>query len=118
MGGFVDAYYAWNANRPADHASFFAGAGTTGKRDDEVSLNLGEVDFVVDPAPVGLHLSIGLGTSTEVVHGSEPTGVAIGPAVWRNVIQASAQWKTGRGRGLLLEGGIQLLVLLGAVAAF
>jgi len=106
VGGFVDGYYAWNANRPADHANFFAGVGTTGKRDNEASVNLAEVDLTVDPAPVGFRLAVGFGTSTEVVHSLEPAGVAVGPEVWKNLVQASVQWKTGLGRGLLLEGGI------------
>jgi hypothetical protein len=106
VGGFVDAYYGWNVNRPADHANFFPGAGTTAKRDNEVSVNLAQIDLTVDPAPVGFRLAVGLGTSTEVVHAFEPVGVVVGPEVWKNVIQASVQWKTGVGRGLLLEAGI------------
>src|SRR5262249_62338673 len=42
----------------------------------------------------------------EVVHGGELRGVATGPAVWRHVVQASVQWQTKLGRGLLLEAGV------------
>src|SRR5262245_43621378 len=106
IGGFVDAYYAYNGNRPADHANFFSGVGTSAKRDNEVSVNLAEIDLSVDPAPVGFVLRAGFGTGTEVVHAGEPRGIAVGPSVWQHVVQASAQWKTGVGRGLLLEGGV------------
>src|SRR5215831_7667567 len=81
VGGFVDAYYAHNANRPADHANFFSGVGTSAKRDNEVGLNLAEVDLSVDPSPVGFTLRAGFGTSTEVVHTGEPAGIAVGPSV-------------------------------------
>jgi hypothetical protein len=106
VGGFVDAYFGWNGNRPGDHASFFPGVGTTAKRHDEISVNLAQVDLTLDPQPVGFRLALGFGTSTEVVHSFEPTGPFVGPEVWEHIVQASVQWNTGVGRGLLLEGGI------------
>jgi len=42
----------------------------------------------------------------DVVHGAEPRGPAAGPEVWRQVMQASVQWQTDLGRGLLLEAGV------------
>jgi Putative beta-barrel porin-2, OmpL-like. bbp2 len=106
LSAFVDGCYAYNANEPADHANFFPGAGTSAKRDDELSLNLAEIDLVIPAKPVGLHLSLGFGNATEVVHAGEVSGAATGPDVWRNVVQASLQWQTKLGRGLLLEAGI------------
>jgi len=106
IGGFVDAYFAWNDNRPADHANFFSGVGTSAKRDHEVTVNLAELDVVLAPEPVGFTLSLGFGTAPEVVHGAEVRGIATHPDVWRNVVQASLQWQTGVGRGLLLEAGV------------
>jgi hypothetical protein len=104
--GFVDAYFAANFNQPADHANFFPGVGTSAKRDNEAGINLAQVDFVLAPEPVGFKLSLGFGNAPEVVHAAEVRGVATQPDVWRNVIQASAQWQTGVGRGLLLEAGV------------
>lgn len=106
VSGFVDAYYAYNFNRPLDHANFFPGVGTTGKRDNELGINLAQADFVLAPKPVGFKLSIGFGNATEVVHAAEATGAATSADVWRHVVQASAQWQTGLGRGLLLEAGV------------
>jgi hypothetical protein len=40
------------------------------------------------------------------VHAAEARGIATHPDVWRNVVQASAQWQTSVGRGLLLEAGV------------
>jgi len=106
VGGFIDGVFAYNFNKPGDHANFFPGVGTSGKRDNELSINLAELDVSLAPKPVGFKLSVGFGTGTEVVHGAELKGVATEPAVWRHVVQASMQWQTALGRGLLLEAGV------------
>ena len=106
LGGFVDGVFAYNFNRPADHANFLPGLGTSAKRDNEVTINLAQVDLVLAPEPVGFKLSLGFGTAPEVVHAAEVRGAATSPDVWRNVVQASVQWQTKVGRGLLLEAGI------------
>jgi hypothetical protein len=67
--GFVDGVFAYNLNRPADHASFFPGVGTSAKRDNELTVNLAQVDIALAPAPVGFKVSLGFGTAAEVVHG-------------------------------------------------
>jgi hypothetical protein len=103
---FVDSYFAYNGGRPADHANFFPGVGTSAKRHDEISINQAEVDLVLPPEPVGFKLAVGFGTSTEVVHAAEVRGVAVSPDVWRHIVQASVQWQTRVGRGLLLEAGV------------
>lgn len=103
---FVDTLFAYNFNRPADRASFFPGVGTSAKRHGEFSINLAEVDLVLAPEPVGFKLQLGFGTATEVVHAAEVRGVAASPDVWRHVVQASVQWQTSVGRGLLLEAGV------------
>ena len=106
LGGSVDGAFAYNFNRPADHANFLPGLGTSAKRDNEVTLNLAQLDVVLVPEPVGFKLSLGFGTAPEVVHAAEVRGPATSPDVWRNVLQASVQWQTRAGRGLLLEAGI------------
>lgn len=106
VGAFVDGVFAYNFNQPADHANFLPGLGTSAKRDNELAVNLAEADFVLAPAPVGFKLSLGFGTAPEVVHAAEVRGIATHPDVWRNVVQASVQWQTKVGRGLLLEAGI------------
>ena len=106
LHAFVDTVFAYNTNRPFDHANFFPGVGTSAKRHDEFSINQAEVDVVLPPEPVGFKLALNFGTSTEVVHAAEVRGIAVSPDVWRNVIQASVQWQTKVGRGLLLEAGV------------
>lgn len=106
VGGFVDLVYAWNDNKPADHANWFPGIGTSAKRADELSLNLAQVDLVLAPKPVGFHLAGGFGTALDVVHGGETAGVAASQDTWRNLVQASIQYDTGVGRGLRVEAGV------------
>lgn len=104
IGGFVDGVFSYNFNRPADHANFFAGVGTSAKREDELAINLAQVDLVRAPRPLGFKLSLGFGNAAEVVHAAEVRGIATHPDVWRNVVQASFQYQATR--GLLLEAGV------------
>ena len=106
LSGFVDVMYGHNTNRPADHANFFPGVGTSAKRDNEFAINLAQIDLVMKPDPVGFHLAVGYGTSLEVVHAAEVRGVATHPDVWRNLVRASIQYETGLGRGLDVEVGV------------
>ncbi|MGH9750742.1 MAG: outer membrane beta-barrel protein [Candidatus Polarisedimenticolia bacterium] len=104
ISGFVDLVAARNFNEPAEHANFLPGLGTSAKRDNELSINLAQIDFVLPPEPVGFHLAAGTGTALEVVHAAEVRGVATHPDVWRNVVRASLQYRT-KG-GLLVEAGV------------
>lgn len=106
MHGWVDVFYGLNTNRPADGASFLPGTGTTALRANEFSLNAAALDFSVDPKPVGVHLTVALGSGPEVLHAGEPAGPGIGSAVFRAVYQASVSYTAPLGSGLLLEAGI------------
>jgi hypothetical protein len=98
--------YAYNFNRPADHANWFPGVGTSAKRDNEFAINLARIDFVMAPKPIGFHIAAGYGTALEVVHGAETIGVATSPDAWRNLVRASIQYDTGIGNGLFIEAGV------------
>ena len=99
VSGFLDSYYAWNGNRPADHANFIAGTGTTAARSNQFDINLAAVEFVREPRPVGLHLTLVAGSGTDVVHAADPAR-----ETFRYVYQASVQYKATH--RLTLEGGI------------
>jgi putative OmpL-like beta-barrel porin-2 len=99
LSGFVDVYYGYNDNRPSDQDNFFPGVGTTAKRDNELALNLAEIDLALPPEPVGFHFALGFGSAPDVVHAAEPSH-------YEHVIQASVQYQTKVGRGLLIEAGI------------
>jgi len=106
LHAFIDAFYALNTNRPADGTSFLPGTGTTARRANEMSLNAAALDLLVEPRPIGAHLTLAFGTGPEVLHAAEPAGSGIGPAVFRSVYQASISYTVPLGTGLLLEAGI------------
>jgi len=103
FSGFVDTVYLWNANRPANHENFVPGTGTTGKRANELSLNLAQVQWsraVSAQQPVGFTLSLVAGEGTEVVHAGEPDG---GDEL-RHIYQASLAYRLRN--GVVLEAGV------------
>ncbi|HKA89340.1 MAG TPA: porin [Haliangiales bacterium] len=101
--GFVDIYYGLNFNRPADGASFAPGSGTTGKRAEELSLNIASVALSYAPAPFGVELQLIYGTGAEVLHAAEPARTATGADVWRFVGRASILYHQG---DVTVEAGI------------
>jgi hypothetical protein len=104
FGGFVDAYYAWNANSPDSHENFVPGTGTSAKRSNEAALNLVALEIARDAAPVGFKLSLVAGNGTDIVHAGEPQGSATGPETYRHIYQASVSYKASD--RLTIEGGI------------
>ncbi|HEY6844277.1 MAG TPA: porin [Thermoanaerobaculia bacterium] len=99
FGGFIDAYYAWNANRPANHENFEPGTGTTAARANTFEINLGALTIDRDPAPVGFHFSLVAGNGTDIVHAADPAR-----DTFRYIYQASIAYKATN--KLTLEGGI------------
>ena len=106
LHGSIDVFYALNANRPFDGASFLPGTGTTARRANELNLNAAALDLALEPRPVGFHLTLAFGSGPDVVHAGEPAGPGLGSGIWRSVYQASVSWMAPIGSGLLLEAGI------------
>ncbi len=106
LHGSVDVFYGLNTNRPFDGTSFIPGTGTTARRANEVDVNAAALELLLDPGPVGFHLTLAFGSGPDVVHAGEPAGSGTGAEVWRSVYQASVAWKIPIGSGLLLEAGI------------
>jgi hypothetical protein len=99
VSGFIDAYYAWNANQPANHQNFEPGTGTTAARADEFEINLAAVTIDRDPKPLGFHVALVAGNGTDVVHAADPAR-----DTFRYLYQASVAYAaTPR---LTVEGGI------------
>ena len=101
--GGADVYYGSNLNRPAQGSNFIPGTGTSASRDNAFSLNLASLGVSVEPAPVGVHVLVGVGTAMEVVHSGEPMGRGIGPEALRLLQQASVSYAHGP---LTLEAGV------------
>lgn len=103
FSGFVDLGYLHNGNRPGNHANFVPGTGTTGRRANELTLNLAQVQWsrsVSAEQPLGFTLSLVAGEGSEVVHAGEPDG---GDAL-RHFYQASVAYRLQN--GLVLEAGV------------
>ena len=97
--GFIDGYYGWNSNQPANHQNFVPGTGTTAAKANQFDINLAAVTIDRDPAPLGFHLSLVAGSGTDVVHASDPAR-----DTFRYIYQASLSYKATP--KLTLEGGI------------
>ncbi|MFN7131057.1 MAG: outer membrane beta-barrel protein [Myxococcales bacterium] len=106
VGGFVDVYYALNTNRPDDGTSFLPGTGTSGKRGNDVSLNLAALELRRPAGPFGMHLLLGLGDADAVVHAGERALTPEEHNVFRGVQRASVSFAPAPIPGLLLEAGI------------
>jgi hypothetical protein len=103
FSGFVDAAYLFNSNEPAHHENFVAGTGTSGKRANELTLNLAQVQWTrttSEAQPVGFTLSLVAGEGSDVVH----SGEAGGGDKFRHLYQASLAWRIPN--GVLLEAGV------------
>ena len=101
LHGWLDGYFASNADHPDSKLNFFSGVGTSAHRADRPALNVAALDVSYDPKPAGFHVTLVAGDSSEVVHAGEPH-----PRGVRYVYQASVSYNAPIGRGLLLEGGI------------
>jgi len=103
FSGFIDVAYLWNGNRPANHENFIPGTGTSGKRANELTLNLAQVQWsraVSAEQPAGFTLALVAGEGTDVVHAGEPKG----GDEFRHIYQASLAYRLSN--GVVLEAGV------------
>lgn len=103
LHGWVDGYYAWNADHPQPRLNFFTGIGTTAHHADQFALNVAALEIARDPKPVGFHLIVVGGDSADVVHAGEPHPHR---HPIRNLFQATVTYNAPVGRGLALEAGV------------
>jgi hypothetical protein len=99
FSGFIDLAAVYNANRPANHENFIPGTGTSGKRANELMLNLAQVQWAraaTEEDPVGFTLSLVAGDGTDVVHSADPD--------FRHIYQASLAYRLPS--GVTLEAGV------------
>jgi len=109
LSGFVDAYTAHNDNRPADHANFVAGTGSSGKRSAEFGVNLAALDLAMPASPassLGARLTLVTGSGAEIIHGGEPEGPGAGSESWEMIYQAYFTYVAPVGSGLAIDAGV------------
>jgi hypothetical protein len=108
FGGFVDAYYAWDAGRPPSFDRSFAGGTpftTQPARHNEFNVNLAFVEAALSGPRVRGRLALQAGTSVQSNYAGEPTiGTVSGPSLARHLQEAYAGYRVAD--GLWVEGGI------------
>jgi len=96
LSGAMDAYYSWNANRPAD--------GINGLHNFDVynfspRLNMAELGLSMDPSPFGFELDAGYGDIYKIIDSGEPDSPL------RNVLQAFVSYKAKSLHNLQIDAG-------------
>jgi len=103
FSGFVDLAAIYNGNHPATRENFVAGTGTSGKRANELMLNLAQLQWTRTATaadPIGFTIALVAGDGTDVVHAGEPDG----GDEFRHIYQASLAYRLPN--GLTLEAGV------------
>jgi len=97
FGGFIDAYYAYDMDRPPTiDRSFFGGAlfTTQPARHDEFNVNLAYVEANISGKRVHGRLALQAGTSVQSNYNGEPTvGIVSGPLLSRLIQEAFAGYQ-------------------------
>jgi hypothetical protein len=104
FGAFADAYYAYDAGRPATIDRAFT---TQAARHNEFNVNLAFVEAKLEGAGVRGRLALQAGTSVQSNYAGEPTiGAVSGPTLARHIQEAVIGARIAP--GLWVDGGIFL----------
>ena len=102
VGGFLDAYYAFDFNRPADFDRSYT---TQPARHNEFNVNLAFVEAKLAGPRIHGRLALQAGTSVQANYAAEPTnGSVSGPSLSRFIQEAFAGYEVTH--GLWIDGGI------------
>ena len=108
LGGFVDAYYAWDFGRPGSFdRSFFGGNtfGTQPARHNEFNVNLAFVEATLSEPRVRARLALQSGTSVQSNYAAEPSnGTVSGPSLAQLVQEAVVGLQLAR--NVWVDGGV------------
>lgn len=98
VSGMLDMYYSHNLNRPADRANLYRNFDV---EDRAFALSL--VEMIVDkqPSPLGFHLRLAAGKTTDMVHSAEPAGAE----TVKHLLQAYGSYSRGPEGKLALDFG-------------
>ncbi len=104
VGGFVDAYYAWDVLRPAKFDRSFT---TQPARHNEFNVNLAFVEMKLAGAHTRGRVALQAGTSVQANYAAEPrVGIISGPDLSRHIQEATAGVRLSP--RLWIDGGIYL----------
>lgn len=95
--GYVEAYYTYDANRPADNRR--PGFLYSHNRYNEFTVNLAFLKASYSEDRVRANLALAAGTYMDANYAAEP-------GIWKNVLEANAGIKLSRKREIWLDAGI------------
>jgi hypothetical protein len=102
LGGFVDTYYAFDADRPRDFDRAYT---TQPARHDEFNVNLGYIEAKITGPRYRGRFAVQFGTSVQSIYFAEPRlGVVSGPSVSQYIQEATIGYQLAR--TLWVDGGI------------
>jgi len=106
--GYVEAYYAYNLNRPSNGITNFRGFDN---RHHTFSLSNVALGANFEAGPIGGRLILQVGSTPSSYYSSEPVLAGAGanpnnPALWKYLQEAFVTYRAPIGRGLLLQLGL------------
>jgi hypothetical protein len=108
--GYIEAYYAWNFNRPANGITNYRGFDN---RHNTITVQTAALGASFEKGPIGGKLLLQVGSAPSTYYArSEPTlngtSAANGssPDLWKYIQEAYATYKAPLGRGILFNVGI------------
>jgi len=107
--GYVEAYYAYNLNRPSNGITNFRGYDN---RHDTFTLSNVALGASFEGGPMTAKLILHVGSTPSTYYLGEPSlagaggANATGAELWKYIQEAHVGYKAPVGRGLLLEGGV------------
>ncbi len=109
--GYIEAYYAWNFNRPSNGITNFRGFDN---RHASFTLSNVALGAHAEYGPVGARLVAQVGSTPSTYYLSEPTLAGTGGAnassaeLWKYLQEAFVTYRAPVGRGLLLQLGLSM----------
>jgi len=108
--GYLEAYYAWNVNRPVNNITNYRGFDN---RHNTFTLSNAALGAAFESGPVGGKLMLQVGSQATAISGAEPThpgasaANASGPELWKYIQEAYVTYKAPIGRGLTIKAGVE-----------
>ena len=108
--GYIEAYYAWNFNRPVNNITNYRGFDN---RHNSITLSNAALGAAFESGPIGGMLMLQIGSQPSSYYAAEPAlpgasgANASGPELWKYIQQAFVTYKAPIGRGLTIKAGIE-----------
>ena len=105
LSGFVDVFYGYNSNQPANHANAFH---NFDMQSSEIGLNMLELvadKSVSSDVKVGYHVALGFGEAMNQINSTDVGPSAVTPNFAQNLKEAYLEWMAPVGKGLQINIG-------------